>query len=493
MAHAAAPSPDAFAADLEATFEAEVEERLPAMVSAARKLERPEGAEGRSAALESLFRHAHSLKSGAQLVGWVPMAKLAHALESRLARVRSAPAGALDVEPILNAIKTLGRLRGPDKRSNAAVARIVRQLEKDFGPKLALVPPPDPRVEVSAAAGGRPEPPTAGRTPAARRRRATLPVSTERLEAVVHRAVDLIPVREAALAQAARLRALARSADRGQRERLAEHARAGGLRRPRKGGISQIEALFNDVELVRMAELANELRSAAHAATRDARRLSRLIDGLEGDLLRLRLVPFGSLFRQFHRLVAETAQASGREVRLEAVGWQTPLDRDILSAVKDPLIHMLRNAVDHGIEAPAKRRAQGKPATGVVVLAATQRGGEIVIEVADDGAGIDVEALGRQATEMGLDGAAPGAPVTKPYAVLFQHGFSTAGQVTEISGRGIGLDVVREQVTELGGAIDVESTPGRGSRFTLRLPVTLFSIRALAASAERSAGPGPDG
>ncbi|MGI8704024.1 MAG: Hpt domain-containing protein, partial [Candidatus Limnocylindrales bacterium] len=181
-----------------------------------RKLERPEGAEGRSAALESLFRHAHSLKSGAQLVGWVPMAKLAHALESSMARVRSAPAGALDVEPILNAIKTLGRLRGPDQRSNAAVARIVRQLEKDFGPKLALVPPPDPRVEVSAAAGGRPEPPTAGRTPAARRHRATLPVSTERLEAVVHRAVDLIPVREAALAQAARLRALARSADRGQ-------------------------------------------------------------------------------------------------------------------------------------------------------------------------------------------------------------------------------------------------------------------------------------
>ncbi|MGI8703898.1 MAG: Hpt domain-containing protein, partial [Candidatus Limnocylindrales bacterium] len=162
MAHAAAPSPDAFAADLEATFEAEVEERLPAMVSAARKLERPEGAEGRSAALESLFRHAHSLKSGAQLVGWVPMAKLAHALESRLARVRSAPAGAVDVEPILSAIRTLGRLRGPDQRSNAAVARIVRQLEKDFGPKFALVPPPEPRVEVAAAAGGRPEPPAAG-------------------------------------------------------------------------------------------------------------------------------------------------------------------------------------------------------------------------------------------------------------------------------------------------------------------------------------------
>ena len=230
----------------------------------------------------------------------------------------------------------------------------------------------------------------------------------------------------------------------------------------------------NDVSTVQQALLKN--LDDADAALLAQARLSR---DVQQRLFSIRTVPFNSLSERLYRILRKTARELGKRANLEIQGAQTELDRSVLEKLVGPLEHLLRNALDHGIETRAARVDAGKSETGDIALTVRQVGNEILIELADDGAGIDFTRVRERAVAAGL--VAPDSEPTEPQLVecLFQPGFSTASKVTQISGRGIGMDVVRNEITALGGRVDVRSTPGAGTRFNLFLPLTLAVAQAV--------------
>ena len=202
----------------------------------------------------------------------------------------------------------------------------------------------------------------------------------------------------------------------------------------------------------------------------------RLIEGVRDDALRLRMVPIGTTFGRFHRVVRDVSAALGKDVALTITGGDTEVDKALVEQIGDPLLHLVRNALDHGIESVADRLARGKPASGSLTLRAFHDSGSIVVEVADDGGGIDVARVQAKAVERGI--VEPGANLSdhEVFNLIFEPGFSTADQVSDLSGRGVGMDVVKRNVMALRGTIDVESTLGVGTTVRIRLPLTLAII-----------------
>ena len=208
---------------------------------------------------------------------------------------------------------------------------------------------------------------------------------------------------------------------------------------------------------------------------------SRVLDELHKCVLKIRMVPVEQLFRRFPRVVRDIAKLCGKDVALELTGEHTDLDKGILDALGEPLTHLVRNAVDHGIEAADERIAAGKPARGTVSLNAYHQGTQVVIEVKDDGGGIDSDLVREQAVKNGLLKAEEAQRLSPQdlLNVIFEPGFSTAAEVTEVSGRGVGMDVVRTVVDRLKGTIQISSAAGKGTTFQLRVPLTLASIQTL--------------
>ncbi len=214
---------------------------------------------------------------------------------------------------------------------------------------------------------------------------------------------------------------------------------------------------------------------------RSAQRLSLIASELQEGVMRTRMQPIEHVWSKMPRIVRDLAKMLGREVRVEMTGGDTELDRSLLEAVKDPLTHLVRNAVDHGIEAPDQRRAVGKVSQGLVSLRAYHSNGQVVVEITDDGAGIDPEKVGRSAVSKGLRSANEIAAMSSSEVLdlLFLPGFSTAAKVTNVSGRGVGMDVVRTNIEAIGGSVDVESSVGKGTTWRMRIPLTLAIMPAL--------------
>ncbi|TBR37215.1 MULTISPECIES: chemotaxis protein CheA [Dyella] len=212
-----------------------------------------------------------------------------------------------------------------------------------------------------------------------------------------------------------------------------------------------------------------------------ASELDRVADELQGAVLGMRMQPVGRLFQRFPRIVRDLARQLGKEIELVTEGEDTDLDRSLVESLADPLIHLLRNAVDHGLEMPDAREAAGKPRKGRVRLSASQRGERIVIVVADDGKGMNPDILRQKAVEKGVIDAAQAARLTETESLelIFRPGFSTASTVSDISGRGVGMDVVKTRVAELGGTLQVRSKKGQGSELELTVPLTLAILRVL--------------
>ena len=212
-----------------------------------------------------------------------------------------------------------------------------------------------------------------------------------------------------------------------------------------------------------------------------ARRLDSVTADLRETVMQARMQPVGNLFGKFPRLVRDLARTCGRDVRIEFSGQETGLDKSLLEAIKDPLTHAVRNAVDHGIEAPHIRVLAGKSAEGCVKLRAFHQSGSVVIEVADDGAGIGIERVLAKAVERNLVTPEQAAAMSEREALqlIFLPGFSTAAAVTNVSGRGVGMDVVRANVEKVGGSVEVESKMGQGTTLRLRVPLTLAIVPAL--------------
>ena len=216
--------------------------------------------------------------------------------------------------------------------------------------------------------------------------------------------------------------------------------------------------------------LASERFSALAEAVADMDRHAR---ELHEQVLGMRMVPVRSLFARLPRLVRDVAAALGKQVVLEVTGEDTELDRTVIERIADPLTHLVRNAVDHGIETPDARRAASKAPAGRIALAAWQQGGSIFIEIADDGRGLDRELIVAKAIAAKLVAADEALTDEQVWALVFHPGLSTATHVTEVSGRGVGMDVVRRNVEALGGTIGIQTTPGLGTRFRIKLPLTL--------------------
>jgi two-component system chemotaxis sensor kinase CheA len=207
--------------------------------------------------------------------------------------------------------------------------------------------------------------------------------------------------------------------------------------------------------------------------------LERNTRELQDSVMRIRMLPIGSVFNRFPRLVRDLERKLGKQVKLELHGEHTELDKTVLEKIGDPMVHLVRNAIDHGLEMPAQRHAAGKPEAGTLTLDAHHEGGNIIVRISDDGAGLNHERIRAKAVERGLVSPSQQLSEDEIAELIFQPGFSTAAQATDLSGRGVGMDVVRRNVRDLGGSVGVKSVPGKGSVFTIALPLTLAIIDGL--------------
>jgi two-component system chemotaxis sensor kinase CheA len=248
--------------------------------------------------------------------------------------------------------------------------------------------------------------------------------------------------------------------------------------------VGQLDRLMNRVgELVllrnQIVQFANKGEDGELLGT--SQRLNLLTTELQEGVMKTRMQPIGNIWSKFPRTVRDVALSCGKQVRIEMEGKETELDKTIIEAIKDPLTHLVRNAVDHGVEAPEVRKAVGKDPEGRLSLRAFHEGGQVNIEITDDGAGLDLEKIRNKAVQKGLVNAEHAARMSEREIVnlIFLPGLSTAQKVTNVSGRGVGMDVVRTNIEKIGGTVDVQSTTGKGSTVRMKIPLTLAIIPAL--------------
>ncbi len=236
------------------------------------------------------------------------------------------------------------------------------------------------------------------------------------------------------------------------------------------------------VDAVGELVIAQSMVSMTETVTQDEKlhrnvsQVTKIVRDVQETAMAMRMVPIGQTFQKMRRVVRDVSRKAGKQVELTIAGEETELDKNVIQQMSDPLVHMVRNAVDHGIESPEGRRQAGKPEVGQVFLNAYHQGDSIVIEIRDDGRGLDRDKLIAKGIERGLITADDQLSDPQVYAMILQPGFSTAEQVTDISGRGVGMDVVRRNVEQLRGKIEIQSEKGRGSTFLIRLPLTLAII-----------------
>ena len=241
----------------------------------------------------------------------------------------------------------------------------------------------------------------------------------------------------------------------------------------------KLDELINTVGELVIAAASGQLfvRQQQHAAVGEVMaEIEKLVEQIRNKSLNLRMTPIGDVFQRFPRVVRDVAKELGKKIELSISGAEAELDKSMIEKLADPLLHIVRNALDHGIEPVEQRLAAGKPEIGNVSLNAYQDSGGIVIEIRDDGRGLNLERIRAKAIENGLISAEIQLDEQATYALIFRPGFSTAEKVTDLSGRGVGMDVVRRNIDELHGVIEIDSVPGQGSTFRIRLPLTLAII-----------------
>ena len=272
---------------------------------------------------------------------------------------------------------------------------------------------------------------------------------------------------------------------------LAEQERIQMLRRERKANDAMESIRVKSDRLDKLVNLVGEMvtvqaRLSQFANSRlDADLLSvaeeveRLTWDLRDQVLTIRMLPIGGTFTRFKRLIRDLGRELGKDVLLVSEGGETELDKTVIDQLNDPLVHLVRNSIGHGIESPAVRQAIGKPGKGRITLSAKHSGANVVLTIADDGAGLDVERIRAKAVEKGLISEQAELSEREIYALIFEPGFSTAQEVSNVSGRGVGMDVVRQAIDALRGSIEVRSEEGKGTTFSLKLPLTLAIIDGL--------------
>jgi two-component system, chemotaxis family, sensor kinase CheA len=434
-------------------FFGELDARIPVLTRTLLRLQRSAVDDG---ALGDLFREAHNLKAAARVVDQARIEQVASELEARAAeaqRLNDSPRAAPWFASAFALVDTLATLRSDD---------VVEPLDDQ---RLAVSQPSAPAPVQQPKAGAE-----------------SVRVAVGQLDALLAQAGELSVAHLRIRQRQRELRLLRDEADVSRREwRNSRNLRA-TLRRSSRSS-RQMEALLQlgDQAEQRSVALLHHIDELSEEFGRDTAQLGLVTRSVEEEVMAVRLLPIATLSTLLERTLRDLIRSTGKEVQLVLEGGETVIDRKILEQVRDPMMHMLRNAVDHGIEAPDVRATAGKPRMGTARVVAVLRGGFVEIEMSDDGAGLDPVQLRASGVRKGLFTEDQAAAMDDPTIldVIFQPGFSTRTTVTELSGRGVGLDVVRQHVERLNGQVTVHSQPGRGTRFTLRVPLTLATTRAI--------------
>lgn len=505
------------------TFRAEAEEHLGNLNEGLMELENSPGSED---LIKKLFREAHTLKGSAGMMGFTSIRDLAHHAEDILSAVQKGQteltkevtdlllesldrieellpvAGETSVEAdVSDLIKKLDDVECSEappaagKTSPEGPASVEPQAEEkepETPPEATVVENP-PKLEsvpdIAAGNNGKQEPeePLAPPKTTAKPQRPqqqkrsdpTIRVNIERLDKLLNLMGEVL---------------VNQLDTEGQVDHLSDiHIQTRDLKDAFGKIIREVEDLKKEIDPDKIALLDQQLHQADENANAILEQLDRTashlkentsnrriaLDELQDRTLHVRMLPISTIFGLYPRVVRDAAGSCGKKVNLVIEGEKTELDKRILEQISDPLMHIIRNSVDHGIEVPSTRARDGKPEEGTVKLSATQRGDKVEITVEDDGGGIDPANLKRIAVAKGL--AAVESDITDEEALdlIFQNGFSTATKVTSISGRGVGLDVVKNNIEKLEGTVAIDSTPGQGTRFTVSLPVSLAIFSGL--------------
>ncbi len=415
--------------------------------------------------LGEIFRSVHTIKGTTGFLGFKRLEKLAHAGENLLGLLRDGKLSA-DAPIVTGLLELLDGLR-------TILKAIEAEGDEGSGDDAVLI---DRLVELAAPARTAQSAAVKARTTAARV------------------ALQSAGVPSAAVTAAIAVAVPEPAAPATEPTPSANPVPGADSQKPRGPAIGSAaeSTLRVDIALLnRMMNLVGELVLTrnqvlqATAADPNMRLLSRRLDMVTADLreavMKARMQPVSNVFSKMPRLVRDLCQALGRRVRLQMEGQETELDKSLLEAIKDPLTHAVRNSLDHGIELPEVRQAAGKDPEGLLTLRAVQEGSHVIVEISDDGAGIAVEKVRAKAIERGLVTAERAAQLGEReiLQLVFQPGFSTAAQVTNVSGRGVGMDVVRTNVEKIGGTVEIDSRSGIGTTLRLRIPLTLAIIPAL--------------
>lgn len=468
---------EALQARLRALFIDEIADNVVVLNRGLVALEQQGAAIGTDTVVNEMFRAAHSLKGGAHSAGVDELVDLCHHLEDVLSRLRdeTLPSTTRVVGPLLEAVDALDaagrRMREGGEAAGADLGRARRGLVALVGTPVAPATTvqetatqadPDGSAALATAPGAGAADEPVGL--AAARRDESVRVPAERLDALLNQAGELLHACQ-------RVDALGQG--------LVEASAAATRRAARSAGsVATVDgsstSSSDDIRAWRM--MADRLDGLARGAVDANQLLTALGRGVADSVRHARMMPLTHAYDGLERVVRDLARAGGKEVRLELRGWQVEVDRPILDAVADAVLHLVRNAVDHGIEAPVERVAAGKPPSGCVTVEATLVQEGVSVTVADDGRGIDRDALRAAARRRGISTPEDESMLAE---VAFVPGVSTSPLITEVSGRGVGLDAVRTRVEAVGGSVRLQSTPDGGCTATLRLPLALSAIRVL--------------
>jgi len=440
---------------------------------------------GNQETLASVFRTIHTIKGTSGFLAFNQLEDVTHAGESLLARLRD---GLLTLRPeittallaMVDAVRQmLGNIEATGNEGERNDQELIAGLTRLLQTETAVTTPPEPEsAKPVSPPQNAPQPATnvgdilvvAGKA-----RVSDVWAAVEQQHAGDPRHLGEILVEKGAVKPQDVLDAL-----HAQQQARGQSASDSTIR----VDVGQLDRLMNRVgELVllrnQIVQFTNSMEDSALQGT--SQRLNLLTTELQEGVMKTRMQPIGNIWSKFPRTVRDVAMGCSKRVRIEMEGKETELDKTIIEAIKDPLTHLVRNAVDHGIELPEVRQATGKNPEGRLFLRAFHEGGQVNIEISDDGAGLDYEKISNKAIQKGMITADQAARMTEREIanLIWLPGFSTAEKVTNVSGRGVGMDVVKTNIEKIGGTVDVQSKPGQGSTVRMKIPLTLAIIPAL--------------
>ncbi len=496
---------DDFLKKLLATFKIEADEHIQAMSAGLLDLEKMPDGERQAEIIENIFRSAHSLKGAARAVNLPDIESVCHVLESvffALKRRKLAHTPPL-FDLLYQAIDALNGLLAPQaaETGKPKIAILIRRLDDALQdavptggqPSSSPPQPTSPAPVPATVPQGEPVAMADARTliAAPSFMSGTIRVSTAKLNTLMRQTEELLAPRLAAGQRIQDLREIGALLAAWKKERAkirpAVRATAHALVSKRDGTAKEQQALtklldYLDAENLHLKHIEDNLNRLIKFVERDQRALTGMVDNLLHDVKEMHMLPFSSLTEIFPRFIRELAHDQDKQVELTLVGTEIEIDRRILEAVKDPLIHLLRNCVDHGIEKPAARAQKNKPPHGSLRIAVSQiDSGKIEILVADDGAGINTAQVQAAAQRLGLLSAEEVQRLDERETLdlIFRSGVSTSPIITDLSGRGLGMAIVREKVERLGGVISIKTSPDAGTTFRIVLPLSLATFRGV--------------